>query len=220
MFRSIKHHSQDWGMESDALDFSLCGWLFFIQTSLLAEVSHDEAKWNERRETSAGFRRVSYHACACVSLRTSNVLSRATQLRKPVWVERDRERLLNLSARTNFKWTNQSWGWNDLASGRCCGPHHKPLRKAEEASFKANFLFFTSISTAEAHVFGVNLDFEFEFGIWGELGVNLLGFMERLVYCDSGLFFLRRKRFMEWHLANDGWSGFPDSTGRSRQGKN
>ena len=26
--------------------------------SLLAEVSHDEAKWNDRRETSAGFRRV------------------------------------------------------------------------------------------------------------------------------------------------------------------
>ena len=152
-------------MESGALDFSLCGWLFFIQTSLLAEVSHDEAKWNERRETSAGFLRVSYHACARVPLRTSNVLSRATQPRKPVWVERDRERLLNLSARTNFKWTNQSWGWNDLARGLCCGPHHKPPRKAEEASFKANFLFFTSISTAEADEFGVNLEFEF--------GVNL-----------------------------------------------
>ena len=32
--------------------------------SQLAEVSHDEAKWNDRRETSAGFRRVSYHARA------------------------------------------------------------------------------------------------------------------------------------------------------------
>ena len=29
-----------------------------VPTSLLAEVSHDEAKWNDRRETSAGFRRV------------------------------------------------------------------------------------------------------------------------------------------------------------------
>ena len=42
-------------------------------SSLLAEVSHDEAKMRERRETSAGFRRVFYHACACVSLSTSDV---------------------------------------------------------------------------------------------------------------------------------------------------
>ena len=45
--------------------------------------------------------------------------------------ERERERLLNLSARSNFKWTNQSWRWNDLASGRCRRPHCKTLRKAE-----------------------------------------------------------------------------------------
>ena len=44
-------------------------------TSLLAEVSHDEAKMRERRETSAGFRRVCYHACAGVSLTTSDVFS-------------------------------------------------------------------------------------------------------------------------------------------------
>ena len=41
--------------------------------SLLAEVSHDEAKMRERRETSAGFRSVFYHACVCVSLTTSDV---------------------------------------------------------------------------------------------------------------------------------------------------
>ena len=41
--------------------------------SLLAEVSHDEAKMRERRETSAGFRPVFYHACVCVSLTTSDV---------------------------------------------------------------------------------------------------------------------------------------------------
>jgi len=41
--------------------------------SLLAEVSHDEAKMRVRRETSAGFRRVFYLACACVSLTTSDV---------------------------------------------------------------------------------------------------------------------------------------------------
>ena len=44
-----------------------------MDISLLAEVSHDEAKMRERRETSAGFRRVSYHACAGVSLTTSDV---------------------------------------------------------------------------------------------------------------------------------------------------
>ena len=33
--------------------------------------------------------------------------------------------------------------------------HHKPLRKAKKANFKANFSFFPTLSTAEAHVFGV-----------------------------------------------------------------
>ena len=44
---------------------------------------------------------------------------------------------------------------NNVASGRCYGPHHKPLRKAEEVNFKANFSFFTRLSAAEAHAFGV-----------------------------------------------------------------
>ena len=44
-----------------------------LKSSLLAEVSHDEAKMSERRETSAGFQHVFYHACACVSLTTSDV---------------------------------------------------------------------------------------------------------------------------------------------------
>ena len=69
---------------------------------------------------------------------------------------RERERPLNLSARWNFKWTNQSWRWNDLASGRCPGLHHK---------FKANFSFFTSLSTGEAHVFGVKF-----IGLYGTVG--------------------------------------------------
>ena len=43
-----------------------------VSVSLLAEVSHEETKW-EDGETSAGFRRVSYHACAGVSLTTSDV---------------------------------------------------------------------------------------------------------------------------------------------------
>ena len=39
--------------------------------------------------------------------------------------------------------------------GPCERPLYKPLRKAEEANFKANISFFTSLSTCEAHVFGV-----------------------------------------------------------------
>ena len=34
-------------------------------------------------------------------------------------------------------------------------PVQKPLRKAEEVNFKAKFSFFTSLSVAEAHLFGV-----------------------------------------------------------------
>ena len=41
--------------------------------SLLAEVSHDETNLNKRRATSAGFRRVSYHACPSVSLTSIDV---------------------------------------------------------------------------------------------------------------------------------------------------
>ena len=64
---------------------------------------------------------------------------------------------LNLSARgqnewplaltLSFKWANQSWGWIHLASGRCRGPHHKHLRKTEEANCKANFSSFDRWST-------------------------------------------------------------------------
>ena len=78
-----------------------------------------------------------------------------------------------------FKWANQGWGWNHLTSGRCRGPHHKNLRKAEKANFKANVLFFTSLSTAKAHGFGVKfielygaVDFiairDFEDSLWGD----------------------------------------------------
>ena len=34
-------------------------------------------------------------------------------------------------------------------------PGHKPLRKAEEVNFQTKFSFFTSLSAAETHVFGV-----------------------------------------------------------------
>ena len=49
--------------------------------------------------------------------------------------------------------------------GRCRGPHYKSLRKAEEENFKANFSFFTSLSTGEAHVFGVKF-----IGLYGTVG--------------------------------------------------
>ena len=39
---------------------------------------------------------------------------------------------------------------------------HKPLRKAEEVNFKSKFSFFTSLSAAEALVFGVEF-----FGLYG-----------------------------------------------------
>ena len=76
-----------------------------------------------------------------------------------------------------FIWTNQSWGWNHLTSGRCRGPHHKHLRKAEEAYFKANFSFFTSLSTTEARWFEVKFIELYgtvgfiairDFSLWGE----------------------------------------------------
>ena len=133
---------------------------------VVIEGSHDETNWNERRETSAGFRRVSYHACSRVSL--NNQWRFCYVWHNPenrFEFERERERLLNLSARSNFKWTNKCWRWNDLASGRCRGPYYKSLRKAEEANFKATFLFFTSLSTGEAHVFGVKF-----IGLYGTVG--------------------------------------------------
>ena len=58
----------------------------------------------------------------------------------PFEFDREREGPLNLSARSNqFKWTYQGWGWNHLANGRCRGPHHKHLRKAEEANLRQFF---------------------------------------------------------------------------------
>ena len=50
--------------------------------------------------------------------------------------EREHKRLLNLSARSNFKWTNQSWGWNELASGRCISLWRKPKRPILKQIFR------------------------------------------------------------------------------------
>ena len=56
---------------------------------------------------------------------------------------------MNLSARSNSNGPIRVENETTLRS------HHKGLRKAEEVNFKANFVFFTSLSAAEAHVFGV-----------------------------------------------------------------
>ena len=166
------------------------------KSTLLAEVSHD--KTNVKREER--------DLCRLPTCSLSRMPSRfLNQWRfchvrhKPenrFEFERERERL-NLSTRSNFKW---SWRWNGLASGRCRGPHYKSLRNAEEANLKANFSFFTSLSTGEARVFRVKF-------------IRLYGTV------DSGLFFLRIKRFVERRLASDGWIGFPANRGLSRRSK-
>ena len=106
-----------------------------------------------------------------------------------------------LSFALKFKWANQSWGWKHLANGRCRGPLHKHLRKAEEPNFKANFSFFSILSTAEAQ------------GIWSEI---YWASWNCWFYCDSGLFPLRRKQFVELLLTSDGWSGLPFHSFRRR----
>ena len=114
---------------------------YYCVISLLAEVSHDEAKWNERRETSDSFQQVPYHACALVSLTASDVFVTCKTTQRTGLNLSVSERLLNLSVRSNFKWTNQSWGWNDLASGRCHRPHHvhhKSLTSDGWSGFPAN----------------------------------------------------------------------------------
>ena len=91
--------------------------------------------------------------------------------------EREQERLLNLSARSNFKWTNQSWGWNNLASGRCTSLWGKTKRQILKQIFRSSGVF--------------------RWRIWSEIYRALWNCW---FYCDSGLFFLR-KQFVEWRLA-------------------
>ena len=75
------------------------------------------------------------------------------------------------------------------------------IRKAEEANLKPNFSFFTSISTAEAH------------RMWSDIYWALWNWW---FYCDSGLFLLRRERFVEWRLASDRRSCLPFPSFRRR----
>ena len=55
--------------------------------------------------------------------------------------ERECERRLNLSARSSFKWNNQSWGWKDLASGRCTSLWGKPKRRIYTQIFRSSRVF-------------------------------------------------------------------------------
>ena len=71
--------------------------------------------------------------------------------------------------------------------------HHKSLRKAEEANFKANVSFFKSLSTAEVHVFGV----KFIIGLYGTVGLLRFGtflFEEK----EIGGLVTSGQRWMEW----------------------
>ena len=66
------------------------------------------------------------------------------------------------------------------------------LRKAEEANFNANVSLFTSLSSAEAHVFGVKF-----IGLYGTVGLLRFGtfLLEKKAICGivtSG------QRGMEW----------------------
>ena len=55
-------------------------------------------------------------------------------------------------------------------NGRCYQPVHKPLRRAEEVNFKSKFSFFTSLSAAEAHIFGVKF-----IGLYGAVVFIVIG---------------------------------------------
>ena len=101
--------------------------------------------------------------------------------------ERELEWLLNLSTCSNFKWTNQSWGWKDLASGRCTRLWGKPKRQILEQIFRSSWVF-----QLPKHTY---------------LKWNLLGFMKLLVLLQFGTFLFEEKaicgltsgqRWMEW----------------------
>ena len=60
-----------------------------------------------------------------------------------------------LSARAQIQMDQSELGVKPPCERPLPPARHKPLRKAEEVNFKSKFSFFTSLSAAEAHVFGV-----------------------------------------------------------------
>ena len=146
--------------------------------SLLAEVSHDKAKWNERRETSAGFQRVSYHACAHVSLTTSDVFvtcdtTQRTGLKLSAsssgcWIG-TRAQILNEPIRVEDETTLRVSTVADLITSLCLARRGKPKRRILRQIFRSLI--------AEAHVFGVKFIWLYEivgfiairgFSFWAE----------------------------------------------------
>ena len=111
-------------------------------------------------------------------------------------LERKREWLLNLSVRSNFKWTNQSSRWNDLGTV-VVDPITRLRGKLKGRILRQIFRSLWAFRPAK-HTYSE----------W-----NLLGFMERLVLLRFGTFLFEEK-------ASDRWSGFPANRGLSRRNKN
>ena len=169
------------------------------ETSLLPKVSHDKTKKARQDKLKREERDLCRLPTSFLSRMPSCFLNNQWRFYH-VWhnpenrfvFERERERLLNLSARSNFKWTNQSWRWNDLASGRCRGPHFtslwgKPKRRILRQIFRSLRVFRPAKHTY--------------------LEWNLLGFVELLVLLRFGTFLFEQKaicgvtsgqRWMEW----------------------
>ena len=145
-----------------------------------------------RRETSAGFRRVSYHACYRVSLTTSDIL---------VTCDTTQRTGLNLSVSTSGCWI---WARSQILNG--------PIRVEDETTLRAAVVVEPITSLWEKpkrrilrqifrslRVFRPTKHTYFE---W-----NLLGFMELLVLLRFGTFLFEEKaicgatsgqRWMEW----------------------
>ena len=186
-----------WGLSPWQLDYgqdALNSVLLEPFIPLLAEVSQDEAKWNERRETSAGFRRVSYHACARVSLTTSDVFvtcdttQRAglnlSASRSSCWIWA-RAQILNGPIRVEDEMTMQEAAVADPIKSLWGKPKRRILRQI----FRSSWVFRPSKHTY--------------------LEWNLLGFMELLVLLRLGTILFEEKaicgvtsgqRWMEWFL--------------------
>ena len=148
------------GRASGDLDSRLNLPLIEDEGSLLAEVSHDEAKCNERREL-----------CRLLSSFLSRMRSRF--LNNQWRFCQVRRTGLNLSTSASGCWI---WARAQILNGPIRVEDETTLRAAIVADpilwgkpkrriWRRNFSFFTSLSTAEAHVFGVKF-----IGLYGTVG--------------------------------------------------
>ena len=119
-------------------------------------------------------------------LTTSDVFVTCDTTQRTVWIwVRARAAVEFERALKKFKWTNQSWGWNDLASSHSLWG--KPTRRILRQTFRSSRVF-----QRPKHTY---------------LEWNLLGFMELLVLLRFGTFLFEEKaicgvtsgqRWMEW----------------------